>query len=94
LFYFDASGRLVEMRSLDPGGRLRFDVSFDDYQVLDDSQVLDSDAAGVEFAKTLTIRSPGAGSSARFVWKRVMLADELSDRFFEIRPRASSNRGG
>jgi hypothetical protein len=88
LFYFDLSGRLVEIRSLERGGRLRYKVAFEDYQLLagDDTQV--------EFPNRVTIRSAAAGSLARFVWKRVMLADELSDRFFELRPRTNSYRGG
>lgn len=86
LFYFGLSGRLVEIRSLERGGRLRYEVAFEDYQLLA------GDDTPAEFPNRVTIRSPAAGSLARFVWRRVMLADELSDRFFDIRPRADSNR--
>jgi hypothetical protein len=87
LFYFDPSGRLVEIRSLERGGRLRYVVAFEQYQLLagDDSQI--------GFPHRVTVQSSAAGSVARFVWKRVMLADELSDRLFEVRSRKNSNRG-
>ena len=54
------------------------------------------DVSDDDFPNRMTIHSPGMGteSLARFVWKRVMLADELSDRFFEIRRRSRSTPGG
>jgi hypothetical protein len=90
LFYFDPAGRLVEMRSLASRGRIRFRATFEGYQTLP------GDDSDLEFPERTTIHSPGSGtkSMARFVWKRVMLAEELSDRFFQIRRRSKSTPGG
>jgi hypothetical protein len=90
LFYFDPAGRLVEMRSLSAQGRIRYRATFEGYQSLA------GDDSDLEFPNRTTIHSPGAGTEAmaRFVWKRVMLAEELSDRFFQIRRRSKSTPGG
>lgn len=88
MFLFDVDGRLEEVRSLDPGGVIRFRATFEDYRSLGDA------AGGVDFPKRVTIRSPAAKSLARFVWKRVVLAEELSDRFFMIPERTASNQDG
>ncbi len=87
LFYFDKVGRLVEMRRLGSNGVIRFRATFEDYRPLI------GDPSTVEFPNRTTIRSPRAGSLARFEWKQVVLAEELSDRFFEIRPSTTSSRG-
>jgi len=88
LFYFDSVGRLVEVRSLAPEGQLRYRVTFEDYRALAGTD------PEVAFPNRTTIHSPGVEteSSARFVWKQVMLAEELSDRLFEIHPTAGSTR--
>jgi hypothetical protein len=80
----------VEMRSLASRGRIRFRATFEGYQTLP------GDDSDLEFPERTTIHSPGSGmeSMARFVWKRVMLAEELSDRFFQIRRRSKSTPGG
>ncbi len=88
VFLFDVDGRLVEVRGLDPGGKLRFRATFEDYRLLD------GEAAGVEFPNRVTIRSMEAESLARFVWKQVMLADELPDRLFMISAPRTANQGG
>jgi hypothetical protein len=88
LFYFDVAGRLVELRSLDSGGVIRYRVTFEDYQAVANGD------SNFEFPNRTTIHSPGANSVARFDWKRVMFAEQLSDRFFEIRRRDESTRGG
>jgi len=88
IFGFDGEGRLVEVRGLDPGGVTRFRATFEDYRSLD------GDAAGVAFPNRMTVRSPAAESWARFVWKRVMLADGLPDRFFMIPERGVARQGG
>ncbi len=88
MFLFDVDGRLAEVRSFDPGGVIRFRATFEDYRSLD------GDAGEVDFPNRVTIRSPAAESLARFVWKRVMLAEELSDRFFMIPERAAPNQDG
>ena len=89
LFYFDPAGRLVEVRSLAPRGRLRFWATFEAYESLP------GEGSDLEFPNRTTIHSPGGDteSVARFVWKRVMLEDELSDRMFQIRlrPKAPSD---
>jgi hypothetical protein len=88
MFLFDVDGRLAELRSLDPGGVIRFRATFEDYRSLD------GDAGEVDFPNQLTVRSPAAESLARFVWKRVMLAEELSDRLFMIPERGAPNQDG
>jgi hypothetical protein len=88
MFLFDVDGRLAEVRGLDPGGVIRFRATFEDYEPLDE------DAGEVVFPNRVTIRSPGAESLARFDWKRVMLSDELSDRFFMIPERRPQNQDG
>jgi hypothetical protein len=88
MFLFDAEGRLAEIRDLDPGGVIRFRATFEDYRSLAE------DEHAVEFPNRITIHSPSAQSLARFDWKRVMLADELPDRFFMIPDLGVSNQGG
>lgn len=88
MFLFDVDGRLAEVRGLDPGGVIRFRATFEDYRSLD------GETSGVDFPNRVTIRSPSAESLARFDWNRVMLADELSDRFFRIPERGGQNQGG
>lgn len=88
IFGFDVDGRLVELRGLDSGGVTRFRASFEDYRLLD------GDPAGVAFPNRVTVQSPAAESLARFVWKRVMLADGLPDRFFMIPERGVASQGG
>ena len=81
LFLFDAQDRLIEIRALDPGGELRYHAIYEDYEVLGGES---EDEGGVNFPKRVTLSSPSLGSEARFSWKRVMLADDLPDRIFEI----------
>jgi hypothetical protein len=88
MFLFDVDGRLAEIRGLDAGGSIRFRATFEDYGSLD------GEAGGVDFPNRVTIRSPEVESTARFVWKQVMLADELPDRLFTISERRVENRGG
>lgn len=88
MFLFDVDGRLAEVRGLDPGGVIRFRATFEDYEPLDE------DAGEVVFPNRVTIRSPAAESLARFDWKRVMLSDALSDRFFMIPERRAQNQDG
>ncbi len=85
LFVFDRAGRLVEMRRLEPDGALRFRVRFENHRPLGGAD------PGNEFPYRITIVSPAAASSARFDWKRVMLADRIPDRFFTIPERNASN---
>lgn len=88
MFLFDADGRLAELRGMDPGGVIRFRATFEDYRALDGDGVAD------DFPNRVTIRSPAAESLARFVWKRVMLAEALPDRFFMIPERDAANQDG
>lgn len=81
LFLFDAQDRLTEIRALEPGGELRYHAIYEDYEVLGGGS---EDEGGVNFPKRVTLSSPSLGSEARFAWKRVMLADDLPDRIFEI----------
>ncbi len=95
IFVFDESDRLRELRVLEPEGRIRFRAIFEDYAPLTSGEVADEAIAeGGEFAKTIMIQSPAIESAARFVWKRVMLARGLSDRFFEIPEPDGRGRGG
>ncbi len=87
VFFCDEAGYLVEQRSLEADGLIRFRASFDRYEVLEG-------ADGVNFPMRVTIRSPGVDSLARFEWKRVMLASELSDRLFRLPLRRSPGMGG
>jgi hypothetical protein len=86
VFFFEPDGRLSEMRALDPNGIMRFRATFEEYKPLVDGDV------GSAFPHRITIRSPAVESEARFVWKRVILAEELSDRFFELLDRSDRNR--
>ena len=88
MFLFDVDGRLAEVRNLDPGGVLRFRATFEEYGSLLEGE------GQADFPNRITLLSPTAASSARFDWKRVMLADELSDRFFVIPDRGLSNQDG
>lgn len=88
MFLFDVDGRLAEVRGLDPGGVIRFRATFEDYESRD------GDAEEVDFPNRVTIRSPGAESLARFVWKRVMLAEELPRRLFMIPGRGARSQEG
>lgn len=86
-FLFDPTGRLVELRSFDAGGALRYRARFEDYAGMGEGK------DRVEFPNLVTIESPAMRSEARFAWKRVMLADELSDRLFRL-PERGAGRGG
>jgi hypothetical protein len=86
VFFFDEAGRLVELRSLEFDGLIRFRALFEQYEVL-------AASGGVFFPKRVTIRSPVVDSKARFDWKRVMLASELSDRLFTLPERRTSGQG-
>jgi hypothetical protein len=88
IFSFDVDGRLTEVRGLDPGGVTRFLATFEDYRRLED------EAEEITFPNRVTVRSPAAESRARFVWKRVMLADDVPDRFFMIPERGESSEEG
>jgi hypothetical protein len=95
IFFFDESDRLRELRVLEPEGRIRFRAIFEDYALLTPSEVEDEVLAeDGEFAKTVMIQSPAIESAARFVWKRVMLARGLSDRFFQIPEPDGRGQGG
>lgn len=86
VFFFDAEGQLVELRSLEFEGVIRYRVLFEQYEPLEG-------ADGVFFPMRITIRSPGVDSEARFIWKRIMLASELSDRLFRLPERRKSGQG-
>ena len=88
VFFFDTDGTLSEMWALDSGGIIRFRSTFEDY-----APIAGNDSVEM-FPNRITIRSPGVESEARFVWKRVMLTEELSDRFFMIPERDASGRDG
>lgn len=95
IFFFDELDRLSELRVLESEGRIRFRAIFEDYAPLAPGEVEDEGLSeGGEFAKTVTIQSPEIESAARFVWKRVMLARSLSDRFFQISEPDGRGRGG
>ncbi len=87
---FDAGGVLVVVRAVEPGGGLRYRARFEEHGALDASGVVGApsvageDARGVIFPKRVTLESPGIGASARFVWTRVLLADELPDQLFRL----------
>jgi hypothetical protein len=87
LFLFDREGRLVEIRSLAASGALRYRAIFEGYEAL-------GGEGGVVFPKRVTIRSPGVESEARFDWKRVMLASDLSDRLFVLPQARRPGQGG
>ncbi len=84
LFFFDPEGRLVELRAIDPGGAIRYRARFENFESIPNPAAGDGADVEVVFPKRVTLESPNIGSSARFVWKRVLLADELSDRLFRI----------
>lgn len=84
LFFFDLEGRLVELRAIEPGGALRYRAFFEEFTTLPAPTGAVAGNEGVIFPKRVTLESPNIGSEARFVWKRVVLADELSDRLFRI----------
>lgn len=86
IFLFDVEGRLAEVRGLDPGGVIRFRATFEEFEPFE------GDVDQVDFPNRVTIHSPGAESQARFVWKRVMLADELPGRLFMIPGRGVRNQ--
>lgn len=87
VFLFDRTGRLVELRSFEPGGALRFRARFEEYAGIGEGE------DRVEFPNLVTIESPAVRSQARFAWKRVMLADALADRLFRL-PEHGAARGG
>jgi hypothetical protein len=91
IFLFDADDRLVELRALGAGGGLRFRVRFDDFEPL--AEEAQPGEPG-DFAHRVRLHSPEIGSEAQFLWKRVRLDDELSDRFFELPEGAGSERSG
>jgi len=98
VFVFAGDGRLAELRALDPAGEVRFRATFEDYAELV-SGATDGGAAGktgarIAFANRVTIRSPGVGAEARFVWKRVMLGGPLSDRLFRLPERMGAGHEG
>jgi len=84
IFRFDAHGLLREMRSIDSGWVTRYRASFDEYTDLEGTQGFR------RFPMRLTIRSPQLEAWARFEWKRVMLANQLPDRFFTIAAQRES----
>ncbi|MHA7839342.1 MAG: hypothetical protein ACX98W_17920 [bacterium] len=98
IFFFGPEGRLRELRVLEPAGEIRFRALFADYASLPSAAVelveADETPGAGEFANRLTILSPRIGAEARFLWKRVMLTDGLSDRFFEIPRRDGEERDG
>jgi len=87
-FVFDRAGRLVELRSFEAAGVLRFRARFEDYRPIGEG------AAAVEFPGRVTIESPAVRSQARFAWKRVMLAREVSDRLFRLPERNARDARG
>ena len=86
LFFFDQDGKLVELRVLEPGGEIRYQVHFEQYEALPATAGAGQTElqGGVVFPKRILLESPMVRSSARFEWKRVMLADDLSDRLFQL----------
>lgn len=96
LFFFDQDGKLVELRVLEPGGEIRYRVHFEQYEPLAATagEGQDEGQSGVVFPKRILLESPMAQSSARFEWKRVMLADDLSDRLFQLPEPRRERQGG
>lgn len=93
VFVFDEAARLVEMRAIDAGGRVRYSAEYAEYAPLALSDAA-MDAGERLFPNRVTIESPEAESVARFEWKRVMLADDLSDQHFQIPERRGRASGG
>ena len=98
LFFFDQDGKLVELRVLDPGGEIRYRAHFEQYEALPAAATAGEGQAegqsGVVFPKRILLESPMVQSSARFEWKRVMLADDLSDRLFQLPEPRRARQGG
>ena len=102
LFFFDQDGKLVELRVLEPGGVIRYRAYFEEYAELPAPAAVGEEPAegraetisGVNFPKRVLLESPIMGSSARFEWKRVMLADDLSDRLFRLPEPRRARQGG
>lgn len=94
VYRFDGAGRLVEVRDVEPGGALRFRATFEDYMAIEAATeaAIEGDPATVDFPRRVTLRSPRTQASARFDWKRVMLAASLSDRLFELPDRQAATR--
>lgn len=82
-FVFDREGRLVELRSFEADGILRYRARFEAYGPVVSGE------AHTDFPGLVTIDSAGVKSQARFAWKRVMLAGEVSDRLFQLPERGS-----
>lgn len=80
-FVFDQAGKLVELRSFEADGVLRFRARFEAYAPMG------AEEPPVEFPGVVTLESPAVRSEARFAWKRVMLAREVSERSFELPER-------
>lgn len=93
IFVFDEGARLVEMRAVDASGRLRYRAEYEEYEPLAASAAA-AEAAMTLFPNCVTIESSEAESVARFEWKRVMLADDLSDQHFRIPERGGRPSGG
>jgi hypothetical protein len=97
VFVFDEGARLVEMRAMSAGGGVRFRAEYEEYTPLAMSAAAAdaaTDSSSALFPNRVTIESPGAESVARFEWKRVMLADDLSDQHFRIPERGGRASGG
>jgi hypothetical protein len=83
VFVFDREGRLVELRAFEADGVLRYRARFEQYGPVGTGE------ARVDFPALVTIDSAGVKSQARFAWKRVMLAGEVSDRLFQLPERGA-----
>lgn len=90
VFVFDTTGRLREIRALEADGVLRYRAVYAGFEPLEPPAGASGEAA--PFAREVTIHSPALDARARFAWKRVMLAAELSDRLFTLPRQLGSAR--
>lgn len=86
IFRFDGRGLLREFRVVGPGLESRYRALYESYEPVEGSD------PGLLFPMEMTLFSPAVESRATFRWKRVMLAAELSDRFFQIPDRGGAGR--
>lgn len=94
VFVFEGDGRLAELRALDPAGAVRFRATFEDYEDVEAGGTPARPDSRIAFPNRVTVRSPGVGAEARFVWKRVMLGGPLSDRLFTLPAHVGAGREG
>ena len=85
-FRFDPEGELRELRALEVGGATRVRATFARYAAVS------GESAKRRYPMRIRVESPKVGATAEFGWKRIMLAEELPDRLFEI--PSLGNAGG